>query len=102
MKTDYEKNIPATMSDCYKALDQLLDTNQKEDIKKIENMDGLYVYHFSLGLWIRNNWIYPTDDRIARVFLDLGFFHPDDMSQEIIRGYYYYLNNIPYEIGQGG
>ncbi|MDR0767715.1 MAG: hypothetical protein LBE57_04680 [Methanosarcinales archaeon] len=90
-------DIPATLDDCYKALDYLLDEEIKEEIKN-KSTDELFLYHFGLGMWIRNNWIYPApNSRITKVFLDLGYDHPDDMSHEIIRGYHYYLNDIPYE-----
>jgi len=95
---DFERpDIPATLDECYKALDKELDTKTKNAIKK-SSVEDLIEYHFSLGLWIRNNWIYPANNKIEKVFLDAGFDHPDDMSSEIIIGYHYYLNNLPYEI----
>ena len=84
----------------YKALDNELDDETKNAIKE-SNVDDLIKYHFGLGTWIRNNWIYPTTEKIAKVFLDADIAHPDDMSHEIILGYHYYLNNIPYEIKSG-
>ena len=95
-------DIPATLDECYEVLDNELTGKAKRDIKK-SSLDGLIDYHFGLGLWIRNNWIYPVysaEDRIVRVFLDAGITHPDDMSHEIITGYHYYLNSIVYEIGK--
>ncbi|MDR1564032.1 MAG: hypothetical protein LBS74_03655 [Oscillospiraceae bacterium] len=95
---DFERlDIPATLEECYKALDKEL---KEEDKLKIKNssVDDLGDYHFGLGMWIRNNWIYPTSNRIARVFLDAGINQPDTMSSMIIEGYHFYLNGLPYEI----
>jgi len=53
--------------------------------------------HFGLGLWIRNNWIYPSPySNIAHKLFIVGVRHPDDMSSIIINGYHRYLNDIPY------
>jgi len=87
-----ELNIPTSLTECFKQLDLLL---LPEDIETIKNseLDDLGLYHFGLGLWIRNNWIYPNDSELGKVFISAGFRHPDYMSQYIIEGYYNYLNN---------
>jgi len=92
--SDYERSdIPLTLNDCYLALNNLLDNNIKEDIKK-SSVSELIKYHMGLGMWIRNNWIRQTNNRITRLLYENGFGHPDDMSQSIIIGYHYYLNGI--------
>jgi hypothetical protein len=90
--SDYERlDIPLTLEDCYLALNNLLNDQMKNDIK-ISSVNNLIEYHMGLGMWIRNNWVYQTNNRIAKLFLDNGIKHPDDMSQAIIIGYHYYLN----------
>jgi hypothetical protein len=92
--SDYERlDIPLTLNDCYIALDKLLNDQTKNDIK-ITSVNDLIKYHMGLGMWIRNNWIRQTDNRITKLFLDKGIRHPDNMSQTIIIGYHYYLNGI--------
>jgi hypothetical protein len=92
--SDYERlDIPLTLNDCYIALDKLLNDQTKNDIK-ISSVKDLIKYHMGLGRWIRNNWIFQTNNRITKLFLDKGPRHPDDMSQAIIIGYHYYLNGI--------
>jgi hypothetical protein len=56
--------------------------------------------HFGLGLWIRNNWLYPKNSRLSNTLLELNpnFGHPDDMSHFILVGYYHYLNGDEYSI----
>ena len=91
-------DIPATLEECYAALDILLDEDTKQDIKTSSSDALIGNHHFGLGMWIRNNWIYPATDRIAKVFLDAGIDHPDDMSSIILEGYRSYLNGLAYEI----
>jgi len=92
--SDYERlDIPLTLNDCYLALDNQLNSDIKEDIKN-SSVNELIKYHMGLGMWIRNNWIRQTNDRITKLLYDNGLRHPDDMSQIIIIGYHYYLNGI--------
>lgn len=56
-------------------------------------------YHFSLGMWIRNNWIYEQDDeyvkRLAEMFGDDSpIFQPDDLSDRIIKSYQRHLRGM--------
>lgn len=96
--SDFERtDIPETLEECYSKLDSVLSESEKKVLKD-SSKEQLASYHFSLGLWIRNNWIRPTDSRIAKVFLDKGIPHPDDMSKMIIEGYYNHLNGKPYKI----
>ncbi len=90
---DYERlDIPLTLHDCYLALDNQLSSGTKDDIKN-SSINDLIEYHMGLGMWIRNNWIRQTNNRITKLLFDNGLRHPDDMSQLIIIGYHYYLND---------
>jgi hypothetical protein len=91
---DYERSdIPLTLYDCYIALDNLLNDQAKNDIKK-SSVDNLIMYHMGLGMWIRNNWIRQSNNRITGTLYNNGLKNIDDMSQIIIVGYHYYLNGI--------
>jgi hypothetical protein len=92
---DYERqDIPSTLNDCYVALNKILNEQTKIDIK-ISSIEELVKYHMNLGMWIRNNWIRQTNNRITKFLSDNGVRNvPDDMSQTIIIGYHYYLNGI--------
>lgn len=97
---DYERlDIPSSLSECYSKLDEKLST---KDISEIKNSDinNLGKYHFGLGLWIRNNWIYPTPNRISKIFIENGIRHPDHISGYIITGYHYYLNGTEKELDE--
>ncbi len=82
-------DIPGTLEECYQQLDQLLSDEDKSDLKKTSNV---IQYHRTLGMWIRNEWIYPGPDRVAKIFLDKDIRHPDDISHYIMLGYHFYLN----------
>ena len=94
--SDYVRNdIPATLEEAYRALDKLL---TPKDIQYIKNLkeDEVVLLHFGLGLWIRNNWLYPTNSRLADLLFKAGIEHPDDMSTFILLGYHHYLNGEKY------
>ena len=84
--------IPKTKNEAFAQLDEML---SEEDKRAMKNGDPLE-FHFSLGLWIRNNWIYEQSEedvnRLAKVFKDdMWFIEPDSLSEKIIESYQKYL-----------
>ncbi len=88
-----ETKIPQTKQEAFDQLDQMLTKEEKE--KMISAGDSID-YHFTLGLWIRNNWIYEQDEedvnRLAKAFrIEFIVFDPDSLSEKIIESYQKYL-----------
>ena len=84
--------IPQTKNEAFAQLDAML---SEEDKNAIMNGNP-FEFHFSLGLWIRNNWIYEQDEedvkRLAKAFrTEMFFFEADDLSMKIIEYYQRYL-----------
>jgi len=95
---DYVRvDIPASLEECYKALDNKLDENTKKYIKN-SSLKALPYRTFEIRMWIHSKWIHPANGRIDKVFRDAGYTNTDEMALEIIIGYHYYLNGIHYEI----
>lgn len=87
-----ETKIPQTKNETFAQLDAML---SEEDKNAIMNGNP-FEFHFSLGLWIRNNWIYEQDEedvkRLAKAFrTEVFFFEADDLSMKIIEYYQRYL-----------
>ena len=53
-----EKRIPKTKEEGFAQLDAMLSDEEK---KELMNCEDTFVYHFTLGMWIRNNWLYPLN-----------------------------------------
>ena len=85
------KRIPATIEEAFDILDDVLTEEDKEYL--VEN--GAISAHFSLGMWIRNEWKLwePVDSDIKTYLKKEGYEHPDDMSNYIIEEFIKYLNN---------
>jgi hypothetical protein len=83
--------IPLTKEQCITQLDEMLSETDKKAIVEAED---LFEFHFTLGLWIRNNWLYerPAEDEesLCQAF-DFPFFEPDELSSEILEAYQKYL-----------
>ena len=80
--------IPKTNRECYALLDEILSEEDKQAI--IEK--GIEELHFTLGLWIRNNWLYPQSQEETGELLKTFsrkplFYHPDDCSSIILEAY---------------
>ena len=84
--------IPKTKREAYAQLDEML---SEEDKRAIMNGDP-FEFHFTLGMWIRNNWIYEQEEedvkRLAKAFrTEMLFFEADNLSEKIIEYYQRYL-----------
>gem|GEM_PF-995351 len=51
----------------------------------------LILYHFTLGLWIRNQLLHPAGSTLFTLFTEYGFTHTDDMSHFIICIFHDYI-----------
>ena len=87
-----ETKIPKTKNEAIAQLDAMLSEKEKRELVK----NDAIAYHFSLGMWIRNNWIYEQEEedikRLAKAFrTEMLFFEADDLSMKIIEYYQRYL-----------
>jgi len=85
--------IPLTKEQCIALLDEML---SEADKKAIVEAEDLLEFHFTLGLWIRNNWLYDRSEEelesLSKAFgVDMPFFEADDLSSEILEAYQKYL-----------
>ena len=48
-----ETKIPQTKKEAFAQLDEMLSEKDKNDLIKCDAIE----FHFSLGMWLRNNWI---------------------------------------------
>lgn len=81
--------IPKNLKDCFSQLDEILTIKDKEIIKRTVTDD----LHFSLGLWIRNNWGIWGGSRIEKYFRDRRpKMQPDDISSHILNAYNEWLH----------
>ena len=84
--------IPKTKNEAFAQLDAMLSEREKCVLAKSDPIE----YHFTLGMWIRNNWIYQQEEedvrRLAKAFrTEMTFFEADDLSMKIIEYYQRYL-----------
>lgn len=86
--------IPKTKNEAFAQLDEML---SEEDKRAMKNGDPLE-FHFSLGLWIRNNWIYEQEEtdvkHLAELFSKDPFYFADELSGDIIKDYKKHLKRI--------
>ena len=90
-----ETKIPQTKNEAFAQLDAMLSEKEKSELAKSDTIE----YHFSLGMWIRNNWIYGQEEvdvkRLAKAFrMEILFFEADELSEKIIEYYQRYLKRI--------
>ena len=66
------------------------------DKKAIAEAKDIIKFHFTLGLWIRNNWLYDRNEEelesLSKAFgVDAPYFAADDLSSEILEAYQKHL-----------
>ena len=80
---------PKNEKECFDQLDEMLSETDKQAI--IEAKD-IIEFHFTLGLWIRNNWLYDCSEEeqesLCKAFVvDVPFFEADELSSAILEAY---------------
>ena len=61
---------PRTAAEAFKRLDKRLSEEEKKAIREAENT---FEFHFGLGLWIRNYWIYTGEnENLVSLLKDIG------------------------------
>lgn len=87
-----KRYCPLTKEIAFARLDKRLTEEDKNAILKARDM---IEFHFTLGMWIRNTWIYGNEEeRVQALAKDLGeelWFSPDDLSSALLDGYKKYL-----------
>ena len=78
--------VPVTLSECFDALDQLLNAGERDQLMMCDEKDVIF-FHHGLGRFIRNEWGLWSGGPLSKHLRELGFIHPDDMSQTIIEAY---------------
>ena len=81
--------IPKDMDEAIDSLDVIISPEDKRYITDSLSLKDFGARcHFSLGLWIRNNWGLWGGSRLQKYFVNKNVFHPDDMSDNILKAYY--------------
>ena len=80
---------PKTKKECFAKLDEML---SEADKKAIIEAKDIIEFHFTLGLWIRNNWLYDRSEEelesLIKAFrVDVPFFEADELSSAILEAY---------------
>lgn len=89
------ENKKPNLEECYAMIDAAV---SQEDKNLIMASTDTIEFHFTLGMWIRNNLIYKYDLEYDDLFINerglfLNLHHPDDLSTDIIDAYKEYLIN---------
>lgn len=89
-----KKTVPENLDEAIAYFESEWNEKEKDSFKKEKEDDAVTMCHFSVGLWIRNNWIHGgRGPKLSKYFNDLGIFHPDDMSSIILTSLHRRLNN---------
>ena len=98
--------VPTTTREAFEILDSMINAEDKAAFLSQSKSVFVAEQHFSLGMWIRNNWIYgPGEDnnsedaalreKCFRMLAGLKegdmFGHPDEVSGRFLEKYYDHL-----------
>jgi hypothetical protein len=90
-----DTRLPMTVADAHDRLLKLLPDSTLTKMRTGTEDDMVY-YHFSLGLWMRNNWgLWKGNSGLSKFFNSVGVNNPDDMSGIILETFWCRLNNRP-------
>ena len=103
---DIASQVPVTEEEAFKILDEIFPLEEKRMAIEETKDEFTANEHFELGMWIRNNWIYPPEDadnstveRYMKCYAmltgaqpgDPVFEHLDSISGDFLGRYYDHL-----------
>ena len=97
--TDAQNNksyIPRDLEEAVLALDKLISEEEKDELCKMGEDEFLAATHLGIGMYLRNEWGLWKKSELRKYFRRRGIFHPDDMSGEILKSYYKFLCQRPW------
>lgn len=75
----------------FKRLDRQLKKAERDELRDAESLED---YHFGLGSWIRNTWIYPDKEDFRKAFgNESGVAFADALSMQVLEEYQQYLKD---------
>lgn len=93
------KVLPKDLNSAMNYINNNFSVAERYRFKNETEEDAVSDLHFSIGLWIRNNWIYAKRDTLlVEEFNKLGVFSPDDISSMILVSLHRKLNNKPIKL----
>lgn len=88
-QTEQAQEIPQTLDQAHEQLEKLFPPEELALIDEMPSEKDMIRYHFSTGMWIRNNWGLRRGSALAKHLNSLGFTHPDDMSSIILETFWF-------------
>lgn len=88
-----KRKIPQSAREAYAMLDKEL---SNEDKAALLSAGDTIDFHFGLGMWIRNNWIYPKNGITSEPngWMKDEICFGDMLSDKIIQGYIRHLKRL--------
>jgi hypothetical protein len=99
---------PKDFNEALTQLNKITPDSTKLRIKSMTEPDFLAQTHLSIGMWIRNYWLYNrylfgivvTKSDLWKDLYSKGLFNNDDMSEVILRSFYRQLNHLEINLNQ--
>lgn len=85
--------VPKNLEECFVELEKIFTEEKLKEFKNTDEDMVTVAYHFSLGMWIRNNWGLWDSSELEKYFNEMGMYHADDMSSFIITSFHRKLHN---------
>ncbi|HEX8284610.1 MAG TPA: DUF6794 domain-containing protein [Pyrinomonadaceae bacterium] len=80
--------VPKNLGECFVELDKKLTEVDKKEMRAQPGREAMILYHFGLGMWMRNNWGLWGGSRLQKYFTDRGVKDPEEMSSVILYHYH--------------
>lgn len=82
--------LSPVVADAFRRLDRELPSETRDSLRATPP-DGMWRYHLSVGMYVRNQYGLWKGGPLQHYFLAKGLRHPDDMSGVLLEAYGLYL-----------
>lgn len=94
-----ENQIPCDLNTTLKALNLLLNAEEKKMFYELSEKEFIAKTHHTLGRHIRNVWkLWDEKSKMYKWFKSIEIWHADDMSGMILTTYYRITHGLPINI----
>lgn len=86
---------PSSLEEAFAILQSTFHALELQEWSAQSESSAISQAHWTLGMWVRNQWVYGGSPLVEEIKSAAGVIHDDDVSSIIIKALWHVLNGAP-------